>query len=88
MGASMTLIRTPMLSQLDQVVELTNVSFNTEIKVIRKLSETAKRLNRIHGVVLMVELGDLREGIMPPLIEENGPRSPPPPQYYLYGDWH
>ena len=70
MGASMTLIRTPMLSQLDQVVELTNVSFNTEIKVIRKLSETAKRLNRIHGVVLMVELGDLREGIMPPLIEK------------------
>ena len=70
MGASMTLIRTPMLSQLDQVVELTNVSFNTEIKVIRKLSETAKRLNRIHAIILMVELGDLREGIMPPLIEK------------------
>ena len=70
MGASMTIIRTPMLSQLDQVVELTNVSFNTEIKVIRKLSETAKRLNRIHAIILMVELGDLREGIMPPLIEK------------------
>ena len=70
MGASMTLIRTPMLSQLDQVVELTNVSFNTEIKVIRKLSETAKRINRIHAIILMVELGDLREGIMPPLIEK------------------
>lgn len=69
-SAPMTLIRTPMLSQVDQVVALTDVSFNTEIDVIRQLSEAAKRINRIHGVVLMVELGDLREGIMPALLEK------------------
>lgn len=67
---AMTLIRTPMLSQVDQVVELTEVSFNTEIEVVRKLSIEAKRQRRIHGVVLMVELGDLREGIMPDQLEE------------------
>ncbi|MGJ8726478.1 MAG: alanine/ornithine racemase family PLP-dependent enzyme [Roseibacillus sp.] len=67
--AAMTLIRTPMLSQVEQVVALTNVSLNTEIEVIRKLSEAAKRIDCIHGVVLMVELGDLREGIMPVNLE-------------------
>jgi predicted amino acid racemase len=42
-----------------------DVSCNTEIEVIRKLSLEAQKANRIHGVILMVELGDLREGIMP-----------------------
>lgn len=64
-GGAMTLIRSPMLSQIDQVVALVDVSLNTEIEVIRKLSVAAQKTNRIHRVVLMVELGDLREGIMP-----------------------
>jgi predicted amino acid racemase len=61
----MTLIRSPMLSQADQVVLNANVSFNTELDVISKLSNAAKKAKMNHGVVLMVELGDLREGIMP-----------------------
>lgn len=64
-GTSMALIRSPMLSQIDQVVALVDLSLNTEIEVIRRLSVAAQKTNRIHGVVLMVELGDLREGIMP-----------------------
>lgn len=66
----MILIRTPMLSQVDEVVTLSDVSFNTEIATLRKLSDSAKKIDKIHGVVLMVELGDLREGIMPVLLEE------------------
>lgn len=67
--ASMTLIRTPMLSQVKQVVALADVSLNTELAVIRRLSDAAQKMDRIHGVVLMVELGDLREGIMPAFLE-------------------
>lgn len=63
--APMTLIRSPMLSQAGRVVVSADVSFNTEIEVIRRLSREARKLHRTHGVVLMVELGDLREGIMP-----------------------
>ena len=63
--AAMMLIRSPMLSQVDQVVDLANVSFNTELDVIRGLSDAACKTGRDHGVVLMIELGDLREGIMP-----------------------
>ena len=68
-GVSMTLIRSPMLSQVDRVVEGVDVSFNTELDVIRKLSFAAQKRNLIHGVVIMVELGDLREGVMPDDLE-------------------
>jgi len=63
--APMTLIRSPMLSQVDRVVEHAGVSLNTELAVIEALSESAGAQGREHGVVLMVELGDLREGILP-----------------------
>ena len=68
-AAPMTLIRTPMISQVEQVVALADVSHNTEVAVIRELSSVAKKANRRHGIVLMVELGDLREGIMPDKLE-------------------
>lgn len=58
-----------MLSQVDQVVALADVSCNTELGVIRALSVAAKKAKRIHGIMIMVELGDLREGIMPEDVE-------------------
>jgi len=64
-SAAMTLIRSPMLSQAERVIEHADISCNTEIEVIRKLSLEAQKAGRNHGVILMVELGDLREGIMP-----------------------
>jgi predicted amino acid racemase len=68
-AASMTLIRSPMLSQAHRVVAHADVSFNTELDVISGLSRAAEKTRRSHGIVLMVELGDLREGIMPGKIE-------------------
>jgi predicted amino acid racemase len=67
--APITLVRSPMLSQVEDVVEHVDVSLNTELTVLRALSSaavaTATATGRRHGVVLMVELGDLREGILP-----------------------
>ena len=63
--ASMTLLRSPMLGQVDRVVRHADVSFNTELDVISQLSSAAWKTKRTHGIVLMVELGDLREGILP-----------------------
>ncbi|WP_299729351.1 alanine/ornithine racemase family PLP-dependent enzyme [uncultured Tateyamaria sp.] len=60
-----TLIRTPMLSQVDDVVQLCEASYNTEITVVAALAAAAVRQNKVHGIILMVEMGDLREGIMP-----------------------
>lgn len=63
--ARLSLMRSPMLSQAKRVVMSADVSFNTELEVIKRLSVEAGKLGRMHAVVLMVELGDLRDGIMP-----------------------
>jgi predicted amino acid racemase len=63
--AEVILIRSPMMSQVDRVVANADISLNSEIDIIDRLSTSARRQRRQHGVVLMVELGDLREGIMP-----------------------
>ncbi|MEK0161005.1 alanine/ornithine racemase family PLP-dependent enzyme [Pseudoalteromonas piscicida] len=59
------LIRSPMLSQVDRVVLNCEVSLNTELQIIRALAKAAKKAGYYHGVIIMVELGDLREGVMP-----------------------
>lgn len=58
-----TLIRSPMLSQVASVVDIADVSLNTEAVVLAALDQAAAAQNRLHAVVLVVELGDLREGI-------------------------
>lgn len=63
--AAMTLLRSPMPSQVERVVAHADVSLNTELDVLRELSRAARRMGKTHGVVLMVELGDLREGLLP-----------------------
>lgn len=63
--APMTLIRSPMASQAGRVVTHAATSLNTELDVIDRLSAAAVERGRVHGIVLMVELGDLREGILP-----------------------
>lgn len=63
--APIILVRSPMLSQVGRVVRSADASFNTELDVIAALSTAARHEARTHGVLLMVELGDLREGVMP-----------------------
>lgn len=58
------LIRIPMISQIDEVVEYCDISLNSEIKTIKKLSEAALNKGKVHKVVLMFDVGDLREGIL------------------------
>jgi predicted amino acid racemase len=65
LSAPMTLLRSPMPSQAARVVQHADLSLNTELAAIARLSSAAAKARRIHRVVLMVELGDLREGLMP-----------------------
>ncbi len=58
-----TAIRSPMLSEVARVVDVADVSLNTDAVVLAALNQAASQQNRMHAVVLMVELGDLREGI-------------------------
>ncbi|MBT0959164.1 alanine/ornithine racemase family PLP-dependent enzyme [Alphaproteobacteria bacterium KMM 3653] len=65
-----TLIRTPMLSQVDEVVQLCEASYNTDIVVIAALASAAIRKDEVHGIILMVEMGDQREGVLPENVAE------------------
>jgi predicted amino acid racemase len=62
--ATLILLRTPALSEVRQVVEFADISMNTELEVIRALSAEAVRQNKIHSIIVMAEMGDLREGIL------------------------
>lgn len=56
------LIRSPMISQVSDVVKFTDVSLNSEIDVVQALNREAKKQNKRHKVILMYECGDLRDG--------------------------
>lgn len=56
------MIRIPMLSEVEEIVKYTDISLNSEIEVLKALDKEAKRQNKIHEVILMKDLGDLREG--------------------------
>ncbi len=61
----LTLLRLPSLSQVGEVVRLADRSLNSEPETLRALSRAAAAAGRRHGVTLMVELGDRREGMSP-----------------------
>jgi len=59
----LVLLRTPMISEIRDVVTWADLSLNSEIQVINKLSHEAHGQHKTHRVIIMVEMGDLREGI-------------------------
>ena len=58
-------LRLPHASAIEQIIAAADVSLNSEIKIILALNEEAKRQDKIHRIIIMIELGDLREGILP-----------------------
>ena len=64
-NAKLMLLRLPALSSVDDVVESVAESLNSELAVLEALSAAALQRGKVHDVVLMVDLGDLREGIWP-----------------------
>ena len=60
--APLMLIRVPMLSEVSDVVRITDISLNSEIEVLKALDTEAGKQGKVHKVILMKDLGDLREG--------------------------
>ncbi|MDR6301884.1 alanine/ornithine racemase family PLP-dependent enzyme [Mesonia maritima] len=57
-------IKPPAKDSIEDVIKYADISFNTEFITIKWLSEEAQRQNTTHRIIIMIELGDLREGIM------------------------
>jgi predicted amino acid racemase len=62
---SYMLLRIPPLSRVEEVVASVDVSLNSELPVLAALSEAAEHSGELHDVIVMVDLGDLREGVWP-----------------------
>ena len=60
--ASYLLIRVPMLSEIEEVIRITDISLNSEPEVLKALNAEALKQGKTHKVILMIDLGDLREG--------------------------
>lgn len=57
-------IKPPAKRAIPNLVRYGDVSFNSELDTIKALSAEAERQGRNHKVIIMVEMGDLREGVM------------------------
>lgn len=68
------LMRSPHKSDIKRVISLADISLNTEYEIIEALSEASIKNNIVHKIIIMIDLGDLREGIWPneliPLVKE------------------
>lgn len=64
-NTSYMLLRIPPLSDVEDIVTSVDISLNSELSVIAALSEAAYRRGLVHKIIIMVDLGDLREGVWP-----------------------
>ena len=57
------LLRIGMQSEAETIVSCADISMQSEISTIRLLDEAAEKLGKVHKIILMIDMGDLREGI-------------------------
>ena len=59
------LLRLPALGGAEDVIRYSDYSLNSSLETIQRLSQAAGAIKKDHGVIIMVDMGDLREGIWP-----------------------
>lgn len=63
-------LKPPHPDELSEVVRFSDVSLNTELSTVKEIDREAGKAGLTHKVLLMIELGDLREGILPGTLVE------------------
>ena len=56
------MIRVPMLSEVEEMVQVCDYSLQSSLETLDAVNEAAKKNGKTHNVILMADLGDLREG--------------------------
>ncbi|WP_459128864.1 alanine racemase [Guggenheimella bovis] len=62
--AKRLLLRLPMLSQVEEVVAHSEMALVSEVETLIALEMAAKKLQKKYEVLVMIDLGDLREGVL------------------------
>ncbi|QPJ65385.1 MAG: alanine/ornithine racemase family PLP-dependent enzyme [Candidatus Nitrohelix vancouverensis] len=78
------LLRSPP-SHAEIIIKHADISLNSEMETIRELSLFAKGNDKSHKVIIMVELGDLREGILPADLSQFVKETLSLPHIYIIG---
>ncbi|HHY37321.1 MAG TPA: alanine/ornithine racemase family PLP-dependent enzyme [Clostridia bacterium] len=70
LSCPLLMLRIPMPGEVSELIRLADVSLNSEVSTIRLISAAVSstgpgRSHHTHGIFLMVDIGDLREGIWP-----------------------
>ena len=58
------LLRAPAPEEAEETVLLADISLVSEIETIRALGKAASAAGKTHQIILMIDLGDLREGLL------------------------
>lgn len=57
-------LKPPAIELAEEVVEFADVSVNSSRTTVRALNEAAERRGKVHKIIVMIEMGELREGIV------------------------
>ncbi len=57
------MVRTPMTCEVEEVVRFADISLQSEMQVIAEMNTAALEQHKVHDIILMKDIGDLREGI-------------------------
>ena len=57
-------IKPPAKRSLKSIIKYADISINTEFTTIKLLNEESKKMNKTHKIIIMIEMGELREGVM------------------------
>ena len=58
------MIRIPMFSEIKELVQFVDVSLNSELETLNLIEKECELQGKKHKVILMIDLGDLREGVV------------------------
>ncbi|MFT5336359.1 MAG: putative amino acid racemase, partial [Luteibaculaceae bacterium] len=56
-------IKPPALMYAEEVVKYADISLNSSFSTIQALDKAALKQNKIHQIIIMIEMGELREGV-------------------------
>ncbi|MEA4963847.1 alanine/ornithine racemase family PLP-dependent enzyme [Lutispora sp.] len=59
------MIRIPKISEAEEVIRYADISLQSQLEVIKAYSDKAESMGKVHSIILMIDVGDLREGVLP-----------------------
>ena len=64
-NAKYMMIRIPKISEAEEVIKYADISLQSQLEVIKAYSDKAENMGKVHSIILMIDVGDLREGVLP-----------------------